>query len=68
MFIEEQPDEPQPEQPPPIYIDELVAELAQAVADITRAMDYALATKTPPPSVQAALQRLHDFVERLNNI
>jgi hypothetical protein len=61
----EEPIEPRPEQPPPIFIDELVFELTQAVADLTSLATYLAATKTLPPTEAAALKRLHSLVEKL---
>jgi hypothetical protein len=67
MYIpNEEPIEPQqPEQPTRIYVDALVFELAQAIADLTKVVDYIGATKTLPHAEAAANERLHDFVRKI---
>ncbi len=54
-----------PPQEQPIFIDELVAELAQAIADLTKVVDYLASTKTLPHAEAAANARLHEFLKRI---
>jgi hypothetical protein len=50
----------------PIFIDDAVVELFDAIADLTKVVDYLAATKTLPVSEAAAFARLHKFLEKLS--
>jgi hypothetical protein len=65
MHIADQPIAQQPDQPAQPFIDDLVPELAVAVADITKVITYLAATKTLPVATEAAMMRLHEFCRRL---
>jgi hypothetical protein len=68
MHIADQPIAKQPEQPvQPVFIDDLVAETALAIVDLTKIVSYLASTKTLPVSVEAASLRLHDFVKRIQS-
>jgi hypothetical protein len=49
----------------PIFIDEVVAELAGAVIDLTTVVEWAVSQKTPIGGVAAALQRLREVTTKL---
>jgi hypothetical protein len=66
MHIADQPLTNDPQPAPPVFIDELVAETAQAVADLTRVVNWLASTKTPTGETAAAIERLRWFVERIN--
>jgi hypothetical protein len=62
-------DQPITEQPPapPIFIEDQIAELASAVADLTKVVVYLASTKTLPVSTEAAMLRLKEFCGRIQS-
>jgi hypothetical protein len=64
MHIADQPIANQPDQPQPVFIDDLVAETAQAIVDLTKIVSYLASTKTLPVATEAAMMRLREFCER----